>query len=114
MRRGRDSNPPTFALFSDFRRNPYGLEIYTARRLANCLDTTPQGKFKMPRWIVYDRSLDTSPVALDTALDTNHAQAGLGDRLLPGPCETIRCSNLETAQRIADWLNEQAKGACKR
>ncbi len=61
----------------------------------------------MPRWIVYDRSLDGYPVALDAALDWNHLRAGLGERLLPGPWETIRCSNLETAQRIANWLNDQ-------
>lgn len=52
MRRDRDSNPPTFALFSGFRRNPYGLEIYTARRLATGLDTTHQGKFKMQPTII--------------------------------------------------------------
>lgn len=60
-----------------------------------------------PRWIVYNRNGDTYPVALDTALDWNHLRAGLGKRLLPGPWETIRCSNVETAQRIADWLNQQ-------
>lgn len=61
-----------------------------------------------PHWIVYDRSGDSYPVALDSALDWNHVLEGFGDRLLPGPWETIRCSSFETAQRIADWLNEQA------
>lgn len=60
-----------------------------------------------PRWIVYSRSGDAYPVALDTALDWNHARGMLAKRLLPGPWETIRCSSLETAQRIADWLNQQ-------
>lgn len=60
-----------------------------------------------PRWIVYSRSQDTYPVALDTALDWNLAREYLAMRLLPGPWETIRCSNPETAQRIADWLNQQ-------
>lgn len=60
-----------------------------------------------PQWIVYDRCTTGYPVALDTALDWNHMRAGLGERLLPGPWETIHCSSLETAQRIADWLNGQ-------
>ena len=64
---------------------------------------------KPPRWIVYDRTGDSYPVALDTALDWYTAREYCHMRMLPGPRETIRCSSLETAQRIADWLNEQAR-----
>jgi len=60
-----------------------------------------------PKWIVYNRSGDSYPVALDTALDWNMARDYCVQRMLPGPWETIRCSCLETAQRIADWLNGQ-------
>ena len=60
-----------------------------------------------PRWIVYDRSGDSYPVALDTALDWNALRDYCARRLLPGPWETIRCSSADTAQRIADWLNGQ-------
>ena len=64
---------------------------------------------KPPRWIVYDRTGDSYPVALDAALDWYTAREYCHMRMLPGPWETIRCSSLETAQRIADWLNEQAR-----
>jgi hypothetical protein len=43
------------------------------------------------------------------ALDWHTAREYCYLRMLPGPWETIRCSSLETAQRIADWLNEQAR-----
>ena len=60
-----------------------------------------------PRWIVYARAHDGFPVALDTALDWEHLRAVCERRLLPGPWETIRCSNVQTAERIAAWLNAQ-------
>ena len=45
------------------------------------------------------------PVVLDSALDPNDV---LRYRFLPGPFETILCSSVDTAQRIADWLNQKA------
>lgn len=63
-----------------------------------------------PRWIVYDRSGDSYPVALDTALDQETARRYLSARMLPGQFETIRCSSRDTAQRIADWLNGRVDG----
>lgn len=57
------------------------------------------------------RSGDSYPVALDTALDWHTARTYCYNRMLPGPWETIRCSSLETAQQIADWLNERADHA---
>lgn len=61
-----------------------------------------------PKWIVYDRSGGTYPVALDTALDWDMLRDYCVQRMLPGPWETIRCSNLLTAQDIAIWLNGRA------
>lgn len=40
-----------------------------------------------PKWIVYDRSGDTYPVALDLALDWNAMQDYCTQRMLPGPWE---------------------------
>lgn len=60
-----------------------------------------------PKWIVYSRSGDAYPVALDTALDWNHLKATCALRLMPGPWETIRCSSGVTAQQIADRLNDR-------
>ena len=62
----------------------------------------------LPHWIVYDRSGDSYPVALETALDWHSLRETLQRRLLPGPWETIRCSNLDTARAIAEWLNQRA------
>jgi len=62
-----------------------------------------------PRWMVYGKTGDSYPVALDTALDWNRVVDSGLYRLLPGPWETIRCSSMFTAQRIADWLNAQAE-----
>ena len=60
-----------------------------------------------PNWIVYARTGDSYPVALDTAMDWNMVRDYCVERMLPGPWETIRCSSADTAQAIADWLNEQ-------
>jgi hypothetical protein len=43
-------------------------------------------------------------VVVDEALD----ESLLKDRLRPGPFEKIHCSSVDTAQRIADWLNADA------
>lgn len=48
------------------------------------------------------------------ALDWNTLREYLTARLLPGPWETIHCSSRETAERIADWLNGQAKNPANR
>lgn len=64
---------------------------------------------KTPHWIVYDRCNGGYPVALDTAMDWHTARDYCYQRLLPGPWETIYCSSYETAQRIADFLNSEAK-----
>jgi hypothetical protein len=61
-----------------------------------------------PRWMVYFRSQDCYPVALDSALDHQMLRDYCTERMLPGPWETIKCSNPDTAQKIADWLNAQA------
>jgi hypothetical protein len=60
-----------------------------------------------PKWIVYPREGDGYPVALDTATDLNHLRETCHRRLFPGPWETIRCSSVDTAQAIADWLNQR-------
>lgn len=60
-----------------------------------------------PQWIVYDRSGDGYPVALDSALDPNIFRDWMMQRMLPGPWETIRCSSFDTAQDIAEWLNQR-------
>ena len=64
-----------------------------------------------PRWLVYDRTGDSYPVALDHALDWHTLRNCQYSRMLPGPHETIRCSSRDTAQRIADWLNSQVEAA---
>ena len=62
-----------------------------------------------PHWMVYDRSGDAYPVALDSAMDWNALREYCVRRRLPGPWETIRCSSLDTALKIAEWLNQQVE-----
>ena len=66
---------------------------------------------KTPQWVVgggqnaggFGRCY---PVVLEDKLDPNDV---FRFKTLPGPFETILCSSADTAQRLADWLNQQAQ-----
>lgn len=62
-----------------------------------------------PNWIVYARNTGGYCVALDDKMDWMTARGFTFKKQMPDPWETIYCSHLETAKRIAAFLNEIAK-----